>query len=71
MLKQLEDQKRLIKEGKPGSGTLVSNMVQASTDIEGGGGNKRDTKPLTEFGILGNIITYKFAGHDTTAIVSG
>jgi hypothetical protein len=30
MLDQLADEKRLIAEGKPGSGTLMSNLVRAS-----------------------------------------
>lgn len=74
MLGQLADEKRLIAEGKPGSGTLMSNLVRASSD--GSLANKAtqkvevvsELKPLTTEEILGNIFVYNFAGHDTTAI---
>lgn len=79
MLDQLADEKRLIAEGKPGSGTLMSNLVRASEahhDVAGGvndartkmDGKPQDTKPLTVDEILGNIFVFHFAGHDTTAI---
>ncbi|KAL9628022.1 MAG: hypothetical protein Q9204_006169, partial [Flavoplaca sp. TL-2023a] len=32
MLEQIADEKQLISEGKPGSGTLVSNLVRASEE---------------------------------------
>lgn len=71
MSKQVEDELRLIQNGCPGSGTLVSNLVRASDEST----NKRDSnamlKPLTKAEILGNIFVFNFAGHDTTAISLG
>lgn len=77
MLTQLADEKRLIAEGKPGSGTLMSNLVRASSEgsqtrkvtqkLEGAEGTS-GLNPLTTDEILGNIFVYNFAGHDTTAI---
>ena len=77
MLTQLEDEKRLVVEGKPGSGTLMSNLVRASNEasqarkathkLEGPEG-AGELNPLTTDEILGNIFVYNFAGHDTTAI---
>ena len=73
MLKQVEDERRLIKEGRPGSGTLVSNLVRASNDQTTDGKSTNDDrsprlKPFGEAEILGNIFVFNFAGHDTTAI---
>lgn len=78
MLDQLADEKRLIAEGKPGSGTLVSNLVrasEASPEVAGAekgktvlNGRAHDFKALTVDEILGNIFLFNFAGHDTTAI---
>lgn len=71
MLDQLHEERRRIKNGEPGTGNLVSNLVRASSETavdgksSGGGGL---TKPLTETEILGNIFVFNFAGHDTTAI---
>ena len=77
MLDQLADEKQLIAEGKPGSGTLVSNLVRASEarpEAVGGydektstAGRSQDLKALSVDEILGNIFVYNFAGHDTTA----
>jgi cytochrome P450 len=79
MLTQIAEERNLIAEGKPGSGTLVSNLVRASnvqsqatewpanqdaTDAKKGD----NLKPLTVDEILGNIFVFNFAGHDTTAI---
>ena len=79
MLDQLAHEKRLIAEGKPGSGTLMSNLVRASEarqDTMGGEekektweeGRLHEMKPLSVDEILGNIFLFNFAGHDTTAI---
>ena len=74
MLEQLSDEKRLVNEGKPGSGTLMSNLVRASSDVPNVGNSipkfegNDESKPLTTDEILGNIFVYNFAGHDTTAI---
>ena len=78
MLDQLADEKRLIVEGRPGSGTLVSNLVRASEalpEVEGRGPNEKtlrggrahELKALGVDEILGNIFVFNFAGHDTTA----
>ncbi|KAL8713214.1 MAG: hypothetical protein Q9220_002735 [cf. Caloplaca sp. 1 TL-2023] len=73
MLDQVADERRLISEGKPGSGTLVSNLVRASeTPQEPKDPSKskqqQALKPLTMDEILGNIFVFNFAGHDTTSI---
>lgn len=78
MLDQLAEEKRLIAEGKNGSGTLMSNLIRASEArvhvvgdakerhfIDGSGPSM---KPLSVDEILGNIFVFNFAGHDTTAI---
>lgn len=77
ILTQLADEKVLIVEGKPGSGTLISNLIRASNEVSQArkvtqelDGSKKASKlkPLTTDKILGNIFVYNFAGHDTTAI---
>lgn len=74
MMGQLADERRLIAEGKPGSGTLMSNLVRASDtqpDAAAGDAQHRrahDLKALSVDEILGNVFVFNFAGHDTTAI---
>ena len=77
MLTQLEEERRLVAEGQPGTGTLMSNLVRASdegTQAMNGypdavkSGAAAGSKPLTEDEILGNVFVFNFAGHDTTAI---
>lgn len=73
MLDQLADEKRLIAEGKPGSGTLMENLVRASNvpENEKPTTNKKapnEMRPLSVSEILGNVFVFNFAGHDTTAI---
>ena len=79
MLGQLAEEKRLIAEEKPGSGTLMSNLVRAS-DGRFDTVKRHEKRPtvkqershglkaLTVEEILGNIFVFNFAGHDTTAI---
>ena len=79
MLEQLTEEKRLIMEGKPGSGTLMSNLVRASEaqhEIAGMSQSENaymhrepyEMRPLIVDEILCNVIVFNFAGHDTTAI---
>lgn len=79
MLQQIADEKMLMAEGKPGSGTLVSNLVRASDDRSENtitsavkklaeGEESHEVRALTVDEILGNIFVFNFAGHDTTAI---
>ncbi|KAL8843793.1 MAG: hypothetical protein Q9176_001755 [Flavoplaca citrina] len=70
MLEQLADEKQLISKGKPGSGTLVSNLVRASEEPKalGKSNTGKVHKPLSIDEILGNIFIFNFAGHDTTSI---
>lgn len=76
MLNEIADEKQLIAEGKPGSGTLVSNLVRAGeerseskqTSVGPLNGKSYGTRALSNDEILGNIFVYNFAGHDTTAI---
>ena len=66
MLDILAEEKRLLKEGRPGTGNLVSNLVRASENNPEA--MKAGMKPLSIDEILGNIFVFNFAGHDTTAI---
>ncbi len=79
MLEQLTEENRLTAEGKPGSGTLMSNLVRASEvqrEVAGVArgertymdGRPHEMRPLSGDEILGNIFVFNFAGHDTTAI---
>lgn len=72
MLEEIADEKLSISEGKPGSGSLVSNLVRASEqqkqDNKNSGPRPQILKPLSIPEILGNIFVFNFAGHDTTAI---
>lgn len=79
MLSQLTDKKRLIAEGEPGSGTLMSNLVRASDahfDMITQDANEPivtperpyNTRTLSAEEIFGNISVFNFASHDTTAI---
>ena len=66
MLSQLTEEKQLEAQGHSGSGTLMSNLVRASS--EESQAKSSAMKPLTVDEILGNIFVFNFAGHDTTAI---
>lgn len=79
MLDQLSDEQRLIAEEKPGSGTLMSNLVRASEARHGvvvvnedekttANDRPHEVRALTVDEILGNIFMFSFAGHNTTAI---
>ena len=65
MMDMLNEEKRLLDQGKPGTGNLMTSLVRASeapqkTDADG-------PKALTVNEILGNVFVINFAGHDTTA----
>lgn len=76
MLDQIAHEKALIAEGKPGSGTLVSNLVRAGEEppetakasVNTPSGEQHASRALSVDEILGNIFVINFAGHDTTAI---
>ncbi|KAL8716830.1 MAG: hypothetical protein Q9225_005871 [Loekoesia sp. 1 TL-2023] len=76
MLDQLADERMLVAEGKPGSGTLMSNLVRAAEErpettksaSSPNNGDAQRLKTLSVDEILGNIFVFNFAGHDTTAI---
>ena len=77
MVDIMAEEKRLIAEGKQGSGNLVSNLVRASepasaklnnNNISLAPGKTREVRPLSVDEVLGNIFVFNFAGHDTTAI---
>ena len=76
MLDQIAHEKTLIAEGKPGSGTLVSNLVRAGEEppettiasVSTSNGKQNVSRALSVDEILGNIFVINFAGHDTTAI---
>lgn len=76
MLDQLGKEKELQLQGKPGSGSLMSNLVRASEEVsnvkaspKAPGEEPQEAKTLTIDEILGNVFVFNFAGHDTTAIV--
>lgn len=76
MLDQLGKEKELQLQGKPGSGSLMSNLVRASEEVsnvkvsqKAPEGEPQEIKTLTIDEILGNVFVFNFAGHDTTAIV--
>ena len=76
MLDQLGKEKELQLQGKPGSGSLMSNLVRASEEVsnvkaplKAPGAEPQEAKTLTIDEILGNVFVFNFAGHDTTAIV--
>ena len=66
MMERLVEERRLVDEGQPGTGTLIGNLVHAG-DITNDD-KSTSLKPLNESEILGNIFVFNFAGHDTTAI---
>lgn len=76
LLDQIAQEKALIAEGKPGSGTLVSNLVRAGEEppettkasVNTSSGDQHVSRALSADEILGNIFVINFAGHDTTAI---
>ena len=63
----LNHERSLLKDGKPGTGTLMTSLVRASgideKDMKSGG----NAKNLTVSEVLGNLFFINFAGHDTTA----
>ena len=78
MLDELREEKRLIAEGQPGSGTLMSNLVRSSESLlkvvrdekerNVKDGKESLMKPLSVDEITGNTFVFNFAGHDTAAI---
>ena len=67
MHSQLSEEKALEKEGYSGTGTMMSNLVRASSE-EASRSKSSQVKPLTLDEIFGNVFVFNFAGHDTTAI---
>ena len=75
---ELREEKRLIAEGKPESGTLMSNLVRSSESLpqvvqdekerDVKDGKESLMKPLSVDELLGNTYVFNFAGHDRTAI---
>ena len=72
MTDMVNEEKRLIAEGKVGSGNIINSLICASEEVSkslaGVEGDSKITKGLTEAEIYGNIFVYNFAGHDTMAI---
>ncbi len=69
MMDMLNEERRLLDAGKPGTGNLMSSLVRAS-EIEQEkkfAGETDRSRGLTVSEILGNIYVINFAGHDTTA----
>ena len=69
MVEMVEEEKRLIAEGKPGGGNIINSLIRASEEMsKSASTDESDFKGLTEDEIYGNIFVYNFAGHDTMAI---
>jgi cytochrome P450 len=71
MVNMVEEEKRLIAEGKPGGGNIINSLIRASEEVSKsptGAGEGPGFRGLTEDEIYGNIFVYNFAGHDTMAI---
>lgn len=59
------EERRLLSEGKPGTGNLMTSLVRASDDRQKSGSDGPQALTVNE--VLGNIFVINFAGHDTTA----
>ena len=69
MVEMVEEEKRLIAEGKPGGGNIINSLIRASEEMsKSASTDGSGFKGLTEDEIYGNIFVYNFAGHDTMAI---
>jgi cytochrome P450 len=58
-----EEEKRSLAQGEPENRNLMNSLVRASQDQA----TESTLGGLTESEIYGNIFTFNFAGHDTTA----
>jgi hypothetical protein len=73
MLRMLDEETSLLKEGKTGTGSLMTSFVRALDThqkdgvIVKGSDSQSLPKGLTVDEIFGNIFVINFAGHDTTA----
>lgn len=72
MVEMVEEEKRLIAEGKPEGGNIINSLIRASEEMSksptGAGTEGPGFRGLTEDEIYSNIFVYNFAGHDTMAI---
>ena len=73
MVHMLNEETSLMKQGKMGTGTLMTSFVRALDTHQRGEASvktnpsKTSSKGLTAEEIFGNIFVINFAGHDTTA----
>ncbi|KAI9674467.1 MAG: hypothetical protein M1817_001805 [Caeruleum heppii] len=73
MMDMLTEESSLLRQGKPGTGSLMTSFVRALEihKDEAIGGDEENESPaqkgLSVNEILGNIFVINFAGHDTTA----
>jgi cytochrome P450 len=68
MSEMLKEERRLIAEGKPSAGNLMTSLIRASEEQKGNEKNENGEGRLTglsEEEIFGNIFVFNFAGHDT------
>lgn len=63
MVNVYEEEKRLLSEGKQPDRNFMTTLVRASQNQTG----ESPLEGLTESEIYGNMFTFNFAGHDTTA----
>ena len=72
MTEMVNEEKRLIIQGKPGGGNIINSLIRASEEIskspKSAGTESPGIRGLTEDEVYGNIFVYNFAGHDTMAI---
>ena len=65
MMEMLNEEKSLLDQCKPGTGSIMTSLVRASENHQKT--TSEGPKALTVNEILGNIFLINFAGHDTTA----
>lgn len=67
MQRMLDEETAALKQGKPGTGGLMTSFVKASDAHEVQSDGTRMPQGLSVEEIYGNIFVINFAGHDTTA----
>lgn len=65
MTNTLNEERRLLDQGKPGTGSLMTALIRASADHQKQGLDA--SKALTFNEILGNMFLINIAGHETAA----
>jgi cytochrome P450 len=58
LTRQIDEEKRLLDEGKPGSGPLITSLVKSAA---------KEEMLRNDSEVAGNMFVFQFAGHDTTS----